>query len=48
MTEQETYPKIYAEIIKGDRMIYKEDYKDTPPLRRFIFQNQQPIDRPQE
>jgi len=39
--EQETYPKIYAETIKGDMKIYKEDYRDTPPLRRFRFQNQQ-------
>jgi hypothetical protein len=47
-TEQETYPKSYAETIKGDRRIYKEDYRDTPPPRRFRLQNQQPIDRPQE
>jgi hypothetical protein len=47
-TEQETNPKIYAETIKGDQKIYKEDYKDTPPPRRFRFQNQQQIDRPQE
>jgi hypothetical protein len=47
-TEQETYPKRYAETIKGDRRIYKEDYRDTPPLRRVIFQNQQPTDRLQE
>jgi hypothetical protein len=49
-TEQETYPKIYAETIKGDRKTYKEDYRDTPPPRRFRFQNQRPtkIDRPQE
>jgi hypothetical protein len=40
-TEQETYPKSYAETIKGDMRIYKEDYRDTPPLRRFRFQNQQ-------
>jgi hypothetical protein len=46
-TEKETYPKSYAETIKGDRNIYKEDYKDTPPPRRFRFQNQQPTDRPQ-
>jgi hypothetical protein len=46
--EQETYPKIFAETIKGDWKIYKEDYKDTPPLRIFIFQNQQPTDRPRE
>jgi hypothetical protein len=47
-TEQETYPKSYAETIKGDRKIYKEDYRDTPPPRRFRFQNQQQTDRPQE
>jgi hypothetical protein len=47
-TEQETYPKSFAETIKGDRKIYKEDYRDTPPLRRFIFHNQQPTDRPHE
>jgi hypothetical protein len=47
-TEQETNPKSYAETIKGDKKIYKEDYRDTPPPRRFRFQNQQQIDRPQE
>ena len=47
-TEQETYPKRYVETIKGDRKVYKENYKDTPPLRRFRFQNQQQISRPQE
>jgi hypothetical protein len=36
-TEQETNPKSYAKTIKGDKKIYKEYYKDTPPLRRFIF-----------
>jgi hypothetical protein len=46
-TKQETYPKRYAETIKGGRKIYKEDYRDTPPLRRFRFHNQQPKDRPQ-
>jgi hypothetical protein len=40
-TEKETYPKSYAKIIKGDKKIYKEDYRDTPPLRRFRFHNQQ-------
>jgi hypothetical protein len=40
-TEQETNPNSYAETIKEDRKIYKEDYRDTPPLRRFRFQNQQ-------
>jgi hypothetical protein len=37
ITKQETYPKIYAETIKGDKNIYKEDYMDTPPMRRFRF-----------
>jgi hypothetical protein len=45
-TEKETYPKIFAETIKGDRKIYKEDYRYTPPLKRFRFQNQQPTYRP--
>jgi hypothetical protein len=36
-TGQETYPKIYAETIKGDRKVYKGNYKDTPPPRRFRF-----------
>jgi hypothetical protein len=30
-TKQETYRKIYAETIKGDRKTYKEYYRDTPP-----------------
>jgi hypothetical protein len=47
-TEQETNPKIYAETIKADRKMYKEDYRDTPPPRRFKFQNQQQTDRLQE
>jgi hypothetical protein len=47
-TEQEKNPKFYAETIKGDKKIYKEDYRDTPPPRRFRFQNQQKIDRHQE
>jgi hypothetical protein len=38
--EQETNPKRYAETIKGDKKIYKEDRMDTPPPRRFRFQNQ--------
>ena len=45
-TEQETYPKRYAETIKGHRKIYKGDYRDTPASIRFRFQNQQLIDRP--
>jgi hypothetical protein len=36
-TEQETYPKIFVETIKGNRKLYKEDYMDTPPPRRFRF-----------
>jgi hypothetical protein len=36
-TEQEKNPKIYAETIKGERKMYMEDYRDTPPLRRFRF-----------
>jgi hypothetical protein len=47
-TEQETNPKSYAETIKGDKKIYKENYRDTPLPRRFRFQNQQQTDRPQE
>jgi hypothetical protein len=48
--EQETYPKIYAKTIKGDRKVYKENCRDTPPPRRFRFHNQRPTetDRPQE
>jgi hypothetical protein len=47
-TEKETYPKSYAETIKGDKRIYKGDYRDTPPPRRVRFQNQQPTYRLQE
>ena len=39
-TEQETYRKSYVETIKGDRKTYKEYYRDTPPPRKFRFQNQ--------
>ena len=46
--EKETNPKSYAKTIKGDKNIYKEDYRETLPSRRFKFQNQQQIDRPQE
>jgi hypothetical protein len=46
-TKQERNPKSYAETIKGDRKIYKEDYRDTPPPRRFGFHNQQETDMPQ-
>jgi hypothetical protein len=48
ITEQETNPKSYVETIKEDRKIYKEDYRETPPPRRFRFENQQLTDRPQE
>jgi hypothetical protein len=49
-TEQETYPKSYEETIKGDRKVYKKNYRDTPPPRRFRFQNQRSTetDRPRE
>jgi hypothetical protein len=30
-TKQETYPKIYAETIRGDRKVYRENCRDTPP-----------------
>jgi hypothetical protein len=36
-TKKERNPKSYAEKFKGDRKMYKEDYKDTPPPRRFRF-----------
>ena len=45
-TEKETYPKIFVETINGDMKIYKEDYRDTPPLRSFIFQKKKSTDRP--
>jgi hypothetical protein len=47
-TEKETNPKMFVETIKGDKKIYKEDYRETPPPRRFRSQNQQQIDMPQE
>jgi hypothetical protein len=49
-TEQEKHPKIYAETIKRDRKVYRENYRDSPPPRRFRFQNQRPTetDRSQE
>jgi hypothetical protein len=46
--EQKKNPKSYAETIKWHRKIYKEYYRDTPPPRRFRFENQQQTDRPQE
>jgi hypothetical protein len=45
--KEETYPKRYEKTIKGDRKIHKEDYRDTPPSRRFKFQNQQQTSRSQ-
>jgi hypothetical protein len=48
ITKKETNTKIFVETIKGDRKIYKEDYRDTLPPRRFRFQNQQQTDGPQE
>jgi hypothetical protein len=45
-TKQSIYPKSHVETIKGDMNIYKEDYRDTPPPRRFKFQNHQPTYRP--
>jgi hypothetical protein len=39
-TKQETYPKSYAKTIKGDRKVYRENCRDTPPPRRFRFHNQ--------
>jgi transposase InsO family protein len=49
-TKQETYPKIYAETIKGDRKVYKENYRTL--LHRedsdFRINDRQKIDRPQE
>jgi hypothetical protein len=36
-TEKETSQKSYVETIKEDKKIYKEDYRDTPPPRRFKF-----------
>jgi hypothetical protein len=39
MKNQETYPKIYAEMVRGYKKLYKEDHMETPPLRRFRFHN---------
>jgi hypothetical protein len=46
--EKETNPECYVKTIKGDKKIYKEYYRDSPPPRRFRFQNQQQIEMPQE
>ena len=35
--EQETNPKSYATTIKEDRKIYKKDYMDTLPPKRYRF-----------
>jgi hypothetical protein len=39
-TKQEKYLKSSTETIKGDMKVYRENYRDTPPPRRFRFQNQ--------
>jgi hypothetical protein len=39
-TDQETQPRSYAETVRGDKKFYREDHRDTPPPRRFRFQNQ--------
>jgi hypothetical protein len=39
-TDQETQPRSYADIVRGDKKSYKEDNRDTHPPRRFRFQNQ--------
>jgi hypothetical protein len=39
-TDQERYPRIYVETVRADKKFYKEDHGDTPPPRRFKFQNQ--------
>jgi hypothetical protein len=39
-TNQETQPRSYTETVIGDKKFYKEDHRDTPPPRRFRFQNQ--------
>ena len=38
--EKETYPKIYAETIKGDRKIYKEDYRCYHSKKPFVVADQ--------
>ena len=44
-TYQKTYPKIYAEIVRGDKKFYKEDHMDTPPSRRFRFHKKRQSER---
>jgi hypothetical protein len=48
--DQETHPRSYAKTFEVDNKFYEEDHMDTPPPRRFIFQNQQQSEtsRPQE
>ena len=35
--DQETQPRSYAKTVRGDNNFYKEDLRDTPPPRIFIF-----------
>jgi hypothetical protein len=39
-THQKRQPRSYAERVRGDTKFYREDHKNTPPPRRFRFQNQ--------
>ena len=39
-TDQKRQPRSYAERVRGDTKFYREDHKNTPPPRRFRFQNQ--------
>jgi hypothetical protein len=56
MTDHETKQRSYAETVRGsnereeDKKLHKEDHRDTPPPRRFRFQNQRQSEtrRPQE
>jgi hypothetical protein len=34
---QETYPRSYANTVKGDKKFYKEDHSHNPPPRQFRF-----------
>jgi cystathionine beta-lyase family protein involved in aluminum resistance len=43
-TEQETYQKSYAKTIKGDRKIYKEDYRDHSSTEKIQI-SESTIDR---
>ena len=39
-TNQETYLRSCVETVRGNKNFYKEDHRDTPPPKRFRFQNQ--------